>query len=1378
MVAAPNGSVLGEQKQWHKTTLAFDGPQLREAPATFTDYRLDVTFRHESGAEIVVPGFFAADGNAAETGATAGTTWLVHFNPTLSGEWAYTADFKTGENVAADRTLSGTSLAFDGANGGFTVAPSDKGGDDFRGKGILANADGDHYLTFQGTGETWIKTGVDSPENFLAYEDFDGTPATVDGRDLNLKTYADHRGDWNDGDPTWQGGEGKAIVGAINYLAENGVNSVYFLTNNAGGDGRDTFPWVNPKFASIPRSLGDGKTMADAVKQVDGLEYADFVTFDVSKLAQWDVVFGHMQQKGVNLHVVLQETENDQLLDGGALGTVGGEGLISVERAVYMRELVARFGYHNALTWNLGEENTNSKAQQAAFFDLIKELDPYDHYAAVHTYPNRQDSIYDALLGNPDVDGASVQTRAFAATHDAIEKWVNESAQAGEPWVVMADETADSKYGALPDADAPGHNEARSEGLWGALMAGGGGIEWYSGRNGYDQKGNEFYARADLYRQAKIAREFFEEHLPYSEMKGADGLLQLADGGEGYVFAKPNEVYLVYTEDGDRDVVLDLSGVSGTFVAYWWDPYEGGLFQLGSVESVTGGGLVNFGAPPSGVTDNRPTDKALNFMSNDNRELRVEDAVLLVKRADVDLNITADDVAGGRLAQGDLVSGGNVDDQPPAVSPQTVTIEEDAGPNAVAVSADEFGDDPDGDGIYFRDVTGAENGEVTLAGEASTLFYTPDDDFFGTETLQVSLWDQNNAAAVSSTTLTITVTPVNDPPVAADDVLNFDYADASLDDTSGLATLTFVENRVLGNDGDVDGTGGLDWFISGDAQSGTLSRSSEGTVADYTFDPLAHPGQDSFAYYVVDEEGAQSGAATVTLNIANLPSPDGPSPSNPSPDGNPAPAELLFAYNIGSNNAYTAADGTVFAADTISDGRRYKKGGEVAGTEDDTLYVTEAWTKGSTLDYAFDLPNGDYTVRLHFAEIWSGAQKDGGRVFDVAVEEAVVTDDLDIFAEVGARTALIKEFNATVTDGTLNVDLLSQVQNPKLSAIEVYATQVGDSAPTNSPPAPENTPPTAVDDAFSFDFAQDVYVDPNSGVAEVSFDKWQLFANDLDAGRGDEAYVDWNWEVVAPPSDGDLQLAGEASIITYRFDPANHPGGDSFSYRATDEDGADSNVATVTLNFANLPPDDAAGYTLSLVDAAAERVLFELGESTVVDADSVAGLDVTVAAVAGPELPGVTSAKLFLDGSRTSTENVAPYTLFGDWSGNYYSGGLTLADGDARTFAVKFYDRDGGKGALLATGESVLAVDDGIIDLGSLGAPDVYAFDETKMGADTVRSFDELDTLAFFGDSGLSAADVLDRATVLGEDTVIALDAQNVLTLDGYTGLSLDNIVV
>ncbi len=105
-----------------------------------------------------------------------------------------------------------------------------------------------------------------------------------------------------------------------------------------------------------------------------------------------------MDTMGVAQHLVLQETENDQLLGG-----------MSVERAIYYREMVARFGHHNGVTWNMGEENTNTHAERKAFMQAFKDLDPYDHPVVIHTFPGQVSSLYDPLVGYEPMDGMSLQ---------------------------------------------------------------------------------------------------------------------------------------------------------------------------------------------------------------------------------------------------------------------------------------------------------------------------------------------------------------------------------------------------------------------------------------------------------------------------------------------------------------------------------------------------------------------------------------------------------------------------------------------------------------------------------------------------------------------------------------------------------------------------------------------------------------------------------------------------------------------------------------------------------------------------------------------------------------------------------------------------------
>ncbi|MDX1530264.1 MAG: DUF5060 domain-containing protein, partial [Rhodothermales bacterium] len=82
--------ITGELKRWHPVTLTFEGPSVSESqlPSVFLDYRLNVEITTPSGQALTVPGFFAADGDAANSSASSGDQWRVHFTPDQPGSWS------------------------------------------------------------------------------------------------------------------------------------------------------------------------------------------------------------------------------------------------------------------------------------------------------------------------------------------------------------------------------------------------------------------------------------------------------------------------------------------------------------------------------------------------------------------------------------------------------------------------------------------------------------------------------------------------------------------------------------------------------------------------------------------------------------------------------------------------------------------------------------------------------------------------------------------------------------------------------------------------------------------------------------------------------------------------------------------------------------------------------------------------------------------------------------------------------------------------------------------------------------------------------------------------------------------------------------------
>lgn len=569
-------AVSGTLAVWHPITLTVTGPFAREDGEVnpFLDYRMTVVFSHREHT-YVIPGYFAADGDAAETSAHEGDQWRAHFSPDRPGVWTYRVSFLEGPNVAVSPGEGKPRTPIHGVSGQINVEPAKDDAPGFLAKGRLQYI-GQRYLRFAGDGSWFLKAGADSPENLLAYRDFDGTYHADGG---SLKTWAPHAKDWREGDPSWQNGKGKGLIGALNYLANEGQNVFSFLTYNAGGDGKDVWPHI-----SHEPSPEEGR-----------------VRFDVSKLDQWNIVFTHAQRLGLYLHFKTQETENDNeevwALDGGNVGT---------ERRLYYRELVARFGHHLALNWNLGEENTQTTEQQNAMISAFREFDAYGHPIVLHTYPEEKILKYEPLLGlRKGLTGVSVQT-GWSKVHQHTLYWIQRSENTGHRWVVASDEVGPADIGVPPDPDYPDHEvgkitqaDIRREVLWGNLMAGGAGVEYYFGYKlpQNDLNAQDWRSRHRMWGYNRIALRFFHDYLPFARMESADSLLI---EGSGYVFADPGTIYAVYLSEDSDPPLLDLKGFPGAYRVSWYNPRQESDLLSGSVKQVQSDDLVpvSIGLPP------------------------------------------------------------------------------------------------------------------------------------------------------------------------------------------------------------------------------------------------------------------------------------------------------------------------------------------------------------------------------------------------------------------------------------------------------------------------------------------------------------------------------------------------------------------------------------------------------------------------------------------------------------------------------------------------------------------------------------------------------------------------------------------------------------
>lgn len=576
----------GELKKWHRITISFEGPQASELDDfnPFLNYSLDVTFTN-GDKTYTVPGFFAADGNAAETSSTGGNIWQVRFVPDAVGVWNYSVSFKKGANVAvSDNTTLAQSAGFmDGQSGSFRITDTDKIGIDNRAKGKLRYV-GETYLRFAESQNYFIKLGVDAPENLLAYADFDA-PTNALGL---LKEWQPHNRDFEPAaEPfLWQGDKGKNLLGAINYLASEKLNVFSFLTFNVDGDDRNVFPHLLKVPVDVYETYASNKKNVNAW---DSMFHKK--RFDVSKLDQWERVFEYAETKGMFLHFKTHETETDHLMDKGVFG---------VEGKLYYRELIARFGHHLAMNWNLGEENNQPISEVKKVAEYVSNLDAYNSHLVIHTFPNKDDR-YQELIGDQSLlTGASLQLShpEFTDVHNRVLKWRSKAMATGRNWAIAVDEPGKANIALLPDEEDPEHNYARTRAMWGTLMAGGFGVEWYFGyaSPNSDLTCQDFRSRDLFWDQNKYALHFFESYIPFWEMEPDDSL---TTDKITYCLAKKDAVYVVYAESGADDILLDLGKTNNIFEISWYDPRNGGDIQKGSISFVKATGKVHLGNPPN-----------------------------------------------------------------------------------------------------------------------------------------------------------------------------------------------------------------------------------------------------------------------------------------------------------------------------------------------------------------------------------------------------------------------------------------------------------------------------------------------------------------------------------------------------------------------------------------------------------------------------------------------------------------------------------------------------------------------------------------------------------------------------------------------------------
>ena len=160
------------------------------------------------------------------------------------------------------------------------------------------------------------------------------------------------------------------------------------------------------------------------------------------------------------------------------------------------------------------------------------------------------------------------------------------------------------------------------------------------------------------------------------------------------------------------------------------------------------------------------------------------------------------------------------------------------------------------------------------------------------------------------------------------------------------------------------------------------------------------------------------------------------SPTSPAAPAKAAAAKSAIRINAGASAADVDAKGTAWLPDQgFIGGDTIDRGSiPIANTETPSVYRTEHYDMSG---FTYKLPNGKYTVRLHFAETFEEITGTGQRVFTINIAGHVFKD-FDVWAKAGGgQRAYVETVSVEITDGKLDITFTSNIQSPEINGIEI-----------------------------------------------------------------------------------------------------------------------------------------------------------------------------------------------------------------------------------------------------------------------------------------------------------------------------------------------------
>ena len=508
---------------------------------------------------------------------------------------------------------------------------------------------------------------------------------------------------------------------------------------------------------------------------------------------------------------------------------------------------------------------------------------------------------------------------------------------------------------------------------------------------------------------------------------------------------------------------------------------------------------------------------------------------------DASFTYTVSDGGGGTDTANVTVTVTPVNDAPEAKD-DFYTLAEDAASTTLNVLANDT--DIENDHLTVTGVTNVQHGTAEVLPDGSGVSFAPEANFYGTATFTYAISDGNGGTDTAD--VTVTVTPVNDAPVAVNDEPDIE----AYEDTPVVIPFS----ALLENDTDVD-TPHEQLTVAGYNATAHGTVSIDSTAKTLTFTPAENYHGEASFQYMISDGALPSNYATVRFMVASVN--DTPVPQD---DGYTIEEDTRASLDVLVNDE--DADGDSL---TITDVTSPANGTAVIDTEHNKINVAPAANFNGTLSFSYTVSDGkggtataNVTVTVTPLNDAPSAADDSLTTAEdtalVLTASSLLVNDTDID---GDTISLSRVESSGLTHGSITYDpavgtlTYTPTQNYHGNASFTYGISDGNGGTASATARITVTP---VDDA-------PIAVDDTATVRAGSTVTVNVLSNDSDQGDGDTLTVQST--LATAPANGTAVVNSDGTIA-YTAN-SSYKGDDSFVYVLTDGIGTAQAKVTVTV---------------------------------------------------------------------------------------------------------------------------------------------------------------------------------------------------------------------